>query len=164
MALTITGKLMRSPDTGHGAVLDPDANFRPHGPEVWRVTWLPGRALTRGQAPSAMMIAQAAGRLPAGADPEDCSDVLDSRGLLGGRPRPLGACPPWCVRLNRPRPNQRRRQDSDRTRALPPRRGAGGESGRVRQLAGWRPMGRCRPGARDACARGGYRARRRQPC
>jgi hypothetical protein len=50
MALTITGKLMRSPDTRHGAVLDPDANFRPDGPEVWRVTWLPGRALTRGQA------------------------------------------------------------------------------------------------------------------
>jgi hypothetical protein len=29
MARTITGKLMRSPDTRHSAVLDPDANFRP---------------------------------------------------------------------------------------------------------------------------------------
>jgi hypothetical protein len=79
MALTITGKLMRSPGTRHGAVLDPDANFRPDGPEVWRVTWLPGRALTRGQATGAMMIAQAAGRLPAGADPEDCSDPFWTR-------------------------------------------------------------------------------------
>lgn len=53
MALTITDKAMRSTETPHTA--------RPAG-DGWEVTWLPGRALTRSQAVSAMQIAAKAGR------------------------------------------------------------------------------------------------------
>jgi len=49
-ALTITGRLMRSTDTGHTARQSADG---------WRVSWLPGRALTLGQAIAAMMLAAA---------------------------------------------------------------------------------------------------------
>ncbi len=49
-ALTITGRLMRSTDTGHTARQSADG---------WRVTWLHGRALTLAQAITAMMLAAA---------------------------------------------------------------------------------------------------------
>ncbi len=49
-ALTITGRLMRSTDTSHTARQSADG---------WRVSWLPGRALTLGQAITAMMLAAA---------------------------------------------------------------------------------------------------------
>ena len=52
MALTITGKLIRSDKTTHTAAL---------GAEGWSVTWLPGRTLTQSQAVTAMQIAQTAG-------------------------------------------------------------------------------------------------------
>lgn len=38
MALTITGRVMRSPDTAHSAELVGQG-----GADEWRVTWLPGR-------------------------------------------------------------------------------------------------------------------------
>ena len=63
MALTITGRLIRSTDTRHTAVL---VHF--DAGDAWRVSWLPGRLMDRNAAVSAMMIAQAAG---AGLEPGD---------------------------------------------------------------------------------------------
>ena len=53
MALTVTDRLVRSPDTRHTASRHRD---------TWHVSWLPGVSLTHAQAISAMLIAQAAGR------------------------------------------------------------------------------------------------------
>ena len=74
MALTITDEIMRSTDTRHNACrlptgADPEAN-------VWAVSWLPGRRLTRNQAVTAMTIAETIGRIPASAGPEAYSDRL----------------------------------------------------------------------------------------
>ena len=60
MALTITEQIMRSPDTAHTATAWPVPD--PDEPTLWTVTWLPGRNLTRSQATTAMMLAQAVGR------------------------------------------------------------------------------------------------------
>lgn len=49
MGLTITGTVMRSTDTRH------TARFMGDG---WEVSWLPGRALDRNQAVTAMTIAE----------------------------------------------------------------------------------------------------------
>jgi hypothetical protein len=68
MALTITHLVMRSPDTAHYAWPLPGE------PGQWFVSWLPGRAFTRNQAITAMMIAEEVGRIPADADPEAYSD------------------------------------------------------------------------------------------
>jgi hypothetical protein len=66
MALTITGKLIRSVETRHTAeIIDRDS---------WRVSWLPGRVLNQGQAQAAMCIAEAVGRIPADADPDAYTD------------------------------------------------------------------------------------------
>ena len=62
MALTITDRVMRSPDTKHTAHRQLTAS--------WTVTWLPDRALTRDQAITAMTIAEWVGRIPADAGPE----------------------------------------------------------------------------------------------
>jgi hypothetical protein len=51
--LTITDRIMRSPATRHTA--------EPSG-DGWAVSWLPGRTLTRSQAVTSMMLAQAVGR------------------------------------------------------------------------------------------------------
>ena len=72
MALTITDQVMRSPDTPHNACrlpteASPDA-------DVWAVSWLPKRRLTRDQAVTAMTIAEEVGRVPAGAGPEAYDD------------------------------------------------------------------------------------------
>jgi hypothetical protein len=53
MALTITDREMRSPDTRHTATA------------FWSVTWLPGRNLTRDEAITAMTIAEVVGQVPA---------------------------------------------------------------------------------------------------
>jgi hypothetical protein len=51
MATIITDSLMSSDQTRHTARVNPDGAW-------WSVTWLPGRALTRDQAISAMTIAE----------------------------------------------------------------------------------------------------------
>ena len=84
MALTITDRVMRSPDTKHTAHRQLSAS--------WTVTWLPDRALTRDQAITAMTIAEEVGRIPADAGPEAYDAkfwaLVDS---LGGRTRPVRA-------------------------------------------------------------------------
>jgi hypothetical protein len=72
MALTITDQVMRSTDTRHNACrLWTDAN---PAADVWAVSWLPGRRLTRIEANAAMLIADAVGRIPADAGPEAYGD------------------------------------------------------------------------------------------
>lgn len=66
MALTITGKLIRSADTQHRAELA--------GADAWHVSWLPGRMLTGRQAIAAMEVAGAVGQIPADCDPEVYDD------------------------------------------------------------------------------------------
>lgn len=69
LSLTITDRLIRSADTRHVARLTPGSD-----PAEWRVTWLPGRALTRDQAVAAMALADALGSTAAfDCDPE-CYD------------------------------------------------------------------------------------------
>jgi hypothetical protein len=68
MALTVTDQVMRSTDTPHNACrlpteANPDA-------DVWAVSWLPKRRLTRDQAVTAMTIAEEVGRISAAAGPE----------------------------------------------------------------------------------------------
>jgi hypothetical protein len=75
VALTITGKLIRSTDTPHTATAWPV----PDEPTLWTVTWLPGRNLTRNQAITAMTIAEEAGQVPADCDPEVYDDGFWSR-------------------------------------------------------------------------------------
>lgn len=55
MALTVTDRLVRSLATGHVAEAAGQADA-----DGWRVTWLPGRALTRVQAIAAMELAEMA--------------------------------------------------------------------------------------------------------
>jgi hypothetical protein len=74
MALTITGRVMRSPDTAHAA-----EHVRQGGADEWRVTWLPGRSLTRDQAAAAMELAEAVGQMPADCDPSLYDDGFWSR-------------------------------------------------------------------------------------
>ena len=74
MALTITGKRIRSADTPHTAELVGLADT-----DAWRVTWLPGRVLTRIQAITAMELADAVGQMPADCDPEVYDDGFWSR-------------------------------------------------------------------------------------
>jgi hypothetical protein len=74
MALTITDQVMRSTDTPHNACrlpteASPDA-------DIWAVSWLPKRRLTRNQAISAMSIAEEVGQIPAHADPEAYSETF----------------------------------------------------------------------------------------
>ena len=67
MALTITDKQIRSADTPHQAEVIGQAEDA----DLWAVSWLPGKALTRRQALAAMEIAAAVGRIPAADfDPE----------------------------------------------------------------------------------------------
>jgi hypothetical protein len=75
MTLTITDRVMRSPDTGHTAKAWPV----PDEPTLWSVTWLPGRALTQDQAEAAMSIAVDVGRMPADAGPEAYSPAFWAR-------------------------------------------------------------------------------------
>ncbi len=68
MTLTITDQVIRSTDTRHNACrlwteADPAA-------DVWAVSWLPKRRLSRDQAVTAMTIAEEVGRIPAAAGPE----------------------------------------------------------------------------------------------
>ena len=65
MTLTVTGHLICSLATAHTAELDGQA-----GADAWRVSWLPGRVLTRAQAVAAMEPAEAVGKIPADCDPE----------------------------------------------------------------------------------------------
>ena len=67
MPLTITDQVMRSTDTPHIAHRQLSAS--------WTVTWLHDRILSRDQAVTAMTIAEAVGRIPAGAGP----DAYDTR-------------------------------------------------------------------------------------
>ena len=55
--LTITGTRMTSDTTRHTAAVLPGVTVE-GGPTAWGVTWLPGRALTRNQAITAMTIAE----------------------------------------------------------------------------------------------------------
>ena len=59
MALTITDRAMISPATVHTASPVTDDQYGD-----WRVSWLPGRNLTRNQAITAMTIAEIAARVP----------------------------------------------------------------------------------------------------
>jgi hypothetical protein len=63
----ITGTEMRSDATPHTATAWPV----PGGPTLWSVTWLPGRALTRDQAITAMTIAETVTAHP---DPQNSTD------------------------------------------------------------------------------------------
>ena len=54
MTLTITGTTMTSDQTAHTARLAP-------GQRLWEVSWLPGRALDRNSAITAMTLADSAG-------------------------------------------------------------------------------------------------------
>ncbi len=94
MALTVTDKLIRSADTPHTA--------HPVGRAgAWQVSWLPGRNLTGGKAITAMMIAQAAGRIPAGAGPQAYS--ADWHGRMDAWAAELGlAGPTAMVRASEP--------------------------------------------------------------
>lgn len=65
MTLTITDQVMRSLDTPHTAYPYPPAEDGD-----WYVTFLPGSALTRDQAITAMRIAELVGQIPADAGPE----------------------------------------------------------------------------------------------
>jgi hypothetical protein len=56
MTMTITQTAIRSRDTRHAACQARGGS--------WTVTWLPGRALTRSQAITAMLIAEATARGP----------------------------------------------------------------------------------------------------
>ena|SRR6266496_4790801 len=70
LSLTITDRLIRSADTPHTARLIPGSD-----PAKWRVTWLPGRALTQDQAIAAMTLADLLGSLAAfDCDPEVYDD------------------------------------------------------------------------------------------
>lgn len=60
MALTITDKVIRSELTKHTALCSRSGR--------WHVSWLPGRTLDRGQAVTAMQIAQTVG---SGIEPGD---------------------------------------------------------------------------------------------
>ena len=66
MAITITNLIMRSDQTSHTARLwaghttGPGESEGPT-PSPWRVSWLPGRDLTRNQAVTAMTLAETAG-------------------------------------------------------------------------------------------------------
>lgn len=55
--LTITDTGMVSDTTRHRAAVEPGAVVE-GGPTAWRVTWLPGRLLTRNEAITAMTIAE----------------------------------------------------------------------------------------------------------
>jgi hypothetical protein len=89
MALMITDKMIRSNGTQHTAEL-----VRAGASGAWRVSWLPGRVLTDSQATTAMMIAQAVGRIPAAAGPRGLQrQAAGPRGLLGGRTRPDRSTP-----------------------------------------------------------------------
>ena len=56
MALSFSDATITSRATGHVATAWPV----PGEPTLWTVTWLPGRTLTRAQAITAMMLAEAA--------------------------------------------------------------------------------------------------------
>jgi hypothetical protein len=70
----ITDKMIHGDSTRHTAEL---VRAGPGG--AWRVSWLPGRVLTRSQATTAMMIAQALGRIPAAASPRAYGGRLRGR-------------------------------------------------------------------------------------
>ncbi len=55
--LTITDTDMTSDTTQHRAAVEPGAVVE-GGPTAWKVTWLPGRLLTRNQAISALTLAE----------------------------------------------------------------------------------------------------------
>jgi hypothetical protein len=74
LALTITGRLIRSADTPHTAELTGQADT-----DSWRVSWLPDRLLTRAQAEAAMSIAEAAGQMPSDCGPELYDDTFWTR-------------------------------------------------------------------------------------
>lgn len=57
MSTQITDTEMTSDTTRHRAAVVPGA-FVEGGPTAWKVTWLPGRLLTRNQAITAMTIAE----------------------------------------------------------------------------------------------------------
>ena len=102
MSLTITDEVMRSTNTQHNACrlptdADPDA-------DVWAVSWLPGRRLTRNEAITAMTIAETVGRIPADALPE----AYDSKLWLhiDGWAAELGLSGPHAVaRVSEPPPS-----------------------------------------------------------
>ena len=64
MSIRLTGTKMTSDKTAHNAILDPGGQpagagpWVPPEPEAWRVSWLPGRDLTRDQAATAMLLAE----------------------------------------------------------------------------------------------------------
>ncbi len=90
MALMITGKMIRSDGTRHTAEL-----VRAGAGGAWRVSWLPGRVLTRSQATTAMMIARALGRIPAAAGPLAYGGRL--RGRVDSWAAELGLAGPTAV-------------------------------------------------------------------
>jgi hypothetical protein len=73
MALTITGKLIRSAYTQHTAELVGQVDA-----DTWRVSWLPGRVLTRIRAVAAMNIAEAVGLIPVDCDPWAYDDEISA--------------------------------------------------------------------------------------
>ena len=74
MTLTVTDRIIRSAGTCHTARPDHP------GAAAWRVSWLPDRVLTRGEAVAAMQIAEAVGQMPADCDPEVYDDTFWDRG------------------------------------------------------------------------------------
>jgi len=68
-AIRITGTHMSSPDTPHTATATGDG---------WEVSWLPGRALDRNQAITAMTIADIAGGRGAGLSEDPIWPFLDN--------------------------------------------------------------------------------------
>jgi hypothetical protein len=108
------------PQPGYPGI--PAERVHPGAAAAWRVSWLPGRALTRGQAVTAMMIAQAAGRIPAGAGPGTYDSALRGAAWTRGRPNSASrALPPWRGHLSRlvPEPLHRGwRPGNDRATAL----------------------------------------------
>jgi hypothetical protein len=75
MTLTVTDRLIRSPDTPHQA----EVIGQTEDADLWAVSWLPGKALTPRQALAAMEIADAAGQVPAECDAEVYDDEFWSR-------------------------------------------------------------------------------------
>jgi hypothetical protein len=74
LALTITGRFIRSADTPHTAELTGRVDA-----DSWRVSWLPDRLLTRTQAEAAMSIAEAVGQMPSDCDPDLYDDTFWTR-------------------------------------------------------------------------------------
>ncbi len=122
MALMITGKMIRSDGTRHTAEL-----VRAGAGGAWRVSWLPGRVLTRSQATTAMMIAQALGRIPAAAAPWLTAAGCGVAWTPGRPSSALQVPPPWRGHPSRSGPGLR--PDGTRPharRARPERRTSGG--------------------------------------